>query len=187
MLSNHNINTFEIWDENDEKDYYTDKPDWDSFGALLLMTASRVLGKECPSEYIKNMDFHPYIQEAANEKLSEWSLFTGINHFIPQKEYLMFNWLLANGKECSFATIANLKAELDAINQLLWNADEETIISWNSTEGYPTDATFENGTYKRIQESTVYETESLAKFCFSILYQAVMFSEEYSVPVIFDF
>lgn len=187
MLSNHNINGFELWEENDGKDYYTDKPDWDAFGALLLMTAAKVLGKEYPCEYKKNMEFHPYIQEAANEKLGEWSLFTGITHFIPQNEYLMFNWLLANGKECSFATTANLRAELEAINQLLWNADEDTIKSWNLTEGYPTDAEFKNGTYKKIQENTVFETESLAKFCFSVLYQAVLFSELNNVPVIFDF
>ena len=29
------------WPENNEKPYYTDKPDWDAFGAMLLVAACR--------------------------------------------------------------------------------------------------------------------------------------------------
>lgn len=187
MLKNHDINTFKMWNENNEKEYYTDKPDWDALGALLLMVAAKVMNMECPGQYQKGMEFHPYINEAAEETLSEWSLFSGVCHFIPQSEYLLFNWVLANGKECSFATTANIRAELDAINDLLWNAAEETILEWNHTEGYPADVTFNNGKYEKIQETNTYDTESLAKFCYSILYQAVIFSEKNNVPIIFDF
>lgn len=187
ILESHDINGFELWEENNEKEYYTDKPDWDALGALLLMVSAKVLGKDCPAEYEKNMDFHPYIEEAAAEKLDDWSLLAGVCHFIPQNKYLMFDWFLANGKKASFATTANLKAELDAINDILWNVDENTILEWTETEGYPVDAVFQNGKYRRLQESTVYNTESLAKFCFSILYRAVRFSFENNVPVIFDF
>ena len=187
MLESHDICSFTIWEENNDKDYYTDKPDWDALGALLLMVAAKAMNKDCPTEYQKGMDFHPYIEEAAREALNEWSLFLGVFHFLPQKEYLMFDWLLANGKECSFATTANLRAELEAINDLLWSVDEETILNWNESEGYPADVTLQNGKYTRTQESTVYDTESLAKFCYSILYQAVMFSEKNDVPIIFDY
>ena len=187
MLESHGIQRFELWEENNEKDYYTDKPDWDAFGALLLMVSAKVLGRDCPAEYEKNMEFHPYIEEAAAEMLAEWSLPAGVFHFIPQKEYLMFEWVLANGKEASFATTATLKAELDTINELLWNADENMILEWTETEGYPVDVVLQNGKYQRLQESKVYDTESLAKFCYSILYRAVKFSFENNVPVIFDY
>lgn len=187
MLESHDIHGFELWEENNEKEYYTDKPDWDALGALLLMVSAKVLDRDCPAEYEKNMEFHPYIKEAAAEKLDGWSLPAGICHFIPQNEYLMFDWVLANGKEASFAATANLKAELDTINEILWNADENMILGWTETEGYPVDAVLQNGKYQRLQENTVYNTESLAKFCFSILYRAVQFSFENNVPVIFDY
>lgn len=187
MLSNHDINSFEFWDENNEKEYYTDKPDWDAFGAMLLMTAATVLKKDFPKDYQKGMDFHPYIYEAFEQKLSNWSLFAGVCHFIPQKEYITFNWLLANGKEASISTVASLKAELDIINQLLWNADEKTILEWNHSEGYPTDGTVQNGIYQKGTVHTVYDTESLAKYAFSIFYQAVQFAEKNNVPIILDF
>lgn len=31
------------WTENNEKPYYTDKPDWDAFGAMLLVAVSRCI------------------------------------------------------------------------------------------------------------------------------------------------
>lgn len=187
MLAGHNINSFELWEENNSKAYYTDKPDWDALGALLLMTSAKVLDRSCPKEYEKGSDFHPYIYEATEKILSEWSLFLGAYHFIPQKECLMFKWVLANGKETLFATTANLKEELNSINKLLWNADEETILLWNTTEGYPLEGTINNGKAYLVKETHIYETESLAKFCFSILYQAVKFSDQNNVPIIFDY
>ena len=48
----------------------------------------------------------------------------------------MFDWLLANGNEALIATVASIKEELNIINQLIWNADEETILEWNHSEGY---------------------------------------------------
>ena len=32
------------WQEDNEKPYYTDKPDWDAFGAMLLVAACRTYG-----------------------------------------------------------------------------------------------------------------------------------------------
>lgn len=90
-------------------------------------------------------------------------------------------------KEASISTVASLKAELDIINQLLWNADEKTILEWNHSEGYPTDGTVQNGIYQKGTVHTVYDTESLAKYAFSIFYQAVQFAEKNNVPIILDF
>ena len=36
------------WTENNEKPYYTDKPDWDAFGAMLLVAACHVYGEPVP-------------------------------------------------------------------------------------------------------------------------------------------
>lgn len=68
-----------------------------------------------------------------------------------------------------------------------WDAARETILDWDKTEGYPADAMFQDGKVKFNQVSEVYDTESLAKFAFSILWQAVEFAERERVPVILDF
>ena len=35
------------WPEDNEKPYYTDKPDWDAFGAMLLVAACHTKGLLC--------------------------------------------------------------------------------------------------------------------------------------------
>ena len=83
-----------------------------------------------------------------------------------------------------------LLEELKTYNTFEWNADRETIISWSSTEGYPTDATYSKETgYNElvVNETYEYETESLAKFAFSILWQAAEFSMHHGVVIVFDF
>ena len=30
-----------VWEENNDKDYYTDKPDWSGYGALILVAAAK--------------------------------------------------------------------------------------------------------------------------------------------------
>ena len=36
------------WPENNEKPYYTDKPDWDAFGAMLLVAACHTYDEPVP-------------------------------------------------------------------------------------------------------------------------------------------
>lgn len=74
--------------------------------------------------------------------------------------------------------------------QLAWQADEKTILSWTETEGYLVDGTVgPNGQYSKadIPEHTQYDTESLAKFAFSMFWQAMCFAEKQQVPILMDF
>ena len=82
-----------------------------------------------------------------------------------------------------------MKMELDQINSIGWKADEETILSWTKTEGYPVDGEIRDGklTAAGIGEHSVYDTESLAKFAFSIFWRAAKFSLENRVPILLDF
>ena len=38
----------ETWEESNDKAYYTDKPDWDAFGAMLLVTAAHTYEETIP-------------------------------------------------------------------------------------------------------------------------------------------
>ena len=44
------------WTEDNEKPYYTDKPDWDAFGALLLVAACHTYGEPAPPTAKKGWD-----------------------------------------------------------------------------------------------------------------------------------
>ena len=80
--------------------------------------------------------------------------------------------------------------ELEKLNQLAWQADEDTILGWADTEGYPVDGTVDSdGQYSKadIPEHTQYDTQSLAKFAFSMFWRAMRFAEEQQVPILLDY
>ena len=56
------------WPEDNEKPYYTDKPDWDAFGAMLLVAACHTYEEPVPPTVEKDWDFgeHPLIARLAS-------------------------------------------------------------------------------------------------------------------------
>ena len=65
-----------------------------------------------------------------------------------------------------------------------------TILDWADTEGYPVDGTIDaDGQYSKadIPEHTQYDTQSLAKFAFSMFWRAMRFAEEQQVPILLDY
>ena len=67
------------WPENNEKPYYTDKPDWDAFGAMLLVAACRTYEEPVPPTVEKDWIFgeHPLVARLASDEERVWSLFRG--------------------------------------------------------------------------------------------------------------
>ena len=75
-------------------------------------------------------------------------------------------------------------------DQMAWQVDEDTILDWAATEGYPADGAIDSdGQYSKadIPEHTEYDTQSLAKFAFSMFWQALRFAEEQRVPILLDY
>ena len=65
-----------------------------------------------------------------------------------------------------------------------------TILGWADTEGYPADGTVDSdGQYSKadIPEHTQYDTQSIAKFAFSMFWRAMRFAEEQQVPILLDY
>ena len=48
-ISQPNQPPYTPWPEDNERPYYTDKPDWDAFGAMLLVAACRTYEEPVPS------------------------------------------------------------------------------------------------------------------------------------------
>lgn len=185
------LNPMPLWNEDyDITPYYTDKPDWDALSALLLYIASKYRHKEVPTTIIKNIDIykHPIVSEFLETKDFQLSLFDGNGWWLPINKNIMFNYVLPNSEESVLATSSLLLEELKVYNSFEWNADRNTIISWSKTEGYPADTIYSKETgLEAASKHPVYNTESLAKFAFSILWQATEFSLEHGVVIVFDF
>lgn len=180
------------WTEDNEKPYYTDKPDWDAFGAMLLVAACHSYEEPVPDKVEKDWDFmeHPIIARLSEDKERIWSLFRGATLWIPISDAFLFQAPLPTENVAAIGTIGGLKKELERLNALAWQADENAILSWLDTEGYPVDGSIDlDGQYSKadIPAHTQYSTESLAKFAFSMFWQAIQFAEKHQVPILLDF
>lgn len=181
------------WQENNTAPYYTDKPDWTAFEALLLFIACKTYNEPLPDKIGKKMSFEDFeISKRAYEDLKlRWSLLSGTICWLPLDEYFVFEGELPLG-EGHISTTACLLQELEKINEFGWNADEQTIKSWCETEGYIyADAPIVDlpGGIQAHPASNDYQwdTESLAKYAYSIFCQAAKFSSVNRVPILMDY
>ena len=183
---------YAAWQEDNEKPYYTDKPDWDAFGALLLVAACYFYGEPIPETVSKGWDFeeHPLIKRLSQEPENIWSLFCDTIMWLPLPDSFLFHAPRPTGDQATIATTAALRLELERLNELAWHADENTVRDWIKSEGYPVEGVIgEDGKFSQTElpEQTEYNTESLAKYAFSIFYQSLQFAEENQVPILMDF
>ncbi|MBR4086110.1 MAG: hypothetical protein IKK33_17725 [Lachnospiraceae bacterium] len=190
-LKNSGADTAKAWKEDyDTTPYYTNKPDWDALGALLLFATGKLLKVRFPKDYKKNTNYYEVLKIMGIDKTQykQWSLFSDVCYYIPIEERLVFRYPMPNGQENMLSTISCLKYELTQINEASWKADETTILDWVNTEGYPADGQIGgNGLLQFLPRRKVYSTESLARFAFSILWQAVSFAEKEQVAIVFDY
>ena len=127
------------WTEDNEKPYYTDKPDWDAFGAMLLVAACHTYGEPVPPTVKKGWDFgeHPLIARLAADGEQVWSLFRGATWWLPLPDAFLFQAPLPTDSTAVIGTAGGMRKELEKLNRLAWQADEDTILRWGETEGYP--------------------------------------------------
>ena len=177
------------WNEdNDITPYYTDKPDWCAYEALQLFVAAKFLGERVPETVPKDFNVldHPLYKRFMQTKQHSYSLFE-CEWWLPVSDVMMFPAKLPTGHERMFATVGMLQAELREINAVDWKADKQTILSWAETEGYPADGYVKDGKAEIDDIHTEYNTVSLAKFAFSIFWQAVRHARKHGTMIILDY
>lgn len=159
---------------------------------MLLVAACRIYEEPVPSTVEKDWIFgeHPLVARLASDEERVWSLFRGATWWLPLSDSFLFQGSLPTDDTAAIATLGGLRKELEKLNQLAWQADEDTILGWADTEGYPVDGTVDSdGQYSKadIPEHTQYDTQSLAKFAFSMFWRAMRFAEEQQVPILLDY
>lgn len=182
----------QMWDDNNEGEYFTDKPDWEAYGALLLLLACHIQNHPLP-EYVEN-DWSAFCNPIVKECMSQdpsISLLSNVVIWLPIAEEAIFRATLPTGNEARISTLALLRQELEEINQAIWKADEQTILSWRNDKYYipikPQKSKSLFGILASKNRGDKFRTEELAQCAFSILYQAVDFAIEHRVPLLLDY
>lgn len=183
-----------LWDEKGEHDYFTDKPDWEAYGALIMLQACNLLGCPLP-EYVEsgwNAFNEPIVKKAMSQEFPS-SLLSDVEVWLPIPGNIYFTTSLPNGNEATFSTVSMLKQELEELNHKIWKADETTILSWRNDTYYKPVPQKEPkllfGFIRRTNKTPKerYRTEELAQCAYSMLYQAVNFAAKHQVPILLDY
>lgn len=183
-----------LWDEKSECDYFTDKPDWEAYSALVMLQACHLLNQPLP-EHVEsgwNAFKEPIVKEVISQKIIN-SLLSDVSVWLPIPNHSIFVAKLPTGNEASISTVSLLKQELEELNQQIWKADETTILSWRNDKYYVPVKQKEPklifGFIRRANKTKKekYCTEELAQCAYSMLYQAVCFADEHHVPILLDY
>ena len=159
---------------------------------MLLVAACHTYDEPVPPTVEKDWNFgeHPLVARLASDEERVWSLLRGATWWLPLPDSFLFQAPLPTDDQTMIATLGGLRKELEKLNQLAWQADEDTILDWADTEGYPVDGIIDaDGQYSKayIPEHTQYDTQSLARFAFSMFWRAMRFAEEQQVPILLDY
>ena len=159
---------------------------------MLLAAACHTYEEPVPPTVEKDWNFgeHPLVARLAADQERVWSLFRGATWWLPLPDAFFFQAPLPTAATAAIGTVGGLRKELEKLNQLAWQADEDTILGWADTEGYPVDGTVDSdGQYSKADspEHIQYDTQSLAKFAFSMFWRAMRFAEEQQVPILLDY
>ena len=74
----------------------------------------------------------------------------GATWWLPLTDSFLFQGPLPTDDQTMIATLGGLRKELEKLNHLAWQADEDTILGWADTEGYPVDGTIDSdGQYSK--------------------------------------
>lgn len=159
------------WNEVPEYEYFTDKPTWDCYGALLLWACyahlphakhASVVGEwanDPAYQTLRCLPEHPY------EHLLEDTEF-----WFPIEFSRPFRTTTILGESVSVGSSIGLLRELDRLNRHTWSASAEEIAQWRS-----------NGA--DIGESL----EPSARFAFGIFYELAQLAVQHRLPMKLDY
>lgn len=184
-----------LWDEENGGDYYTDKPNWMAYEALVMLQVCCLMDSPLP-EYVETgwtVFDEPIAEEAFSSDFGNQNSLVAITEcWLPISMSIIFETELPTERKTTMSTVQQLKYELEELNRQLWNADEETILSWRNDKYYiplgPEKSVFGFKFFRKSKaKKERFRTEDLAQSAYSILYQAVKFAEKHNVPIILDY
>ena len=180
-----------MWEDNMQKGYFTDKPGWEAWTALSIFQYATILNKPFPETISSDTMLECPLLKEGEEKGIQSSLMK-VQLWLPLEHSYMFSFVDPRNQDTKLATISFLEDELNDLNEATWKADEKTILSWRNDEYYipvKENSNFLKRLFQKKEEKKcpVYNTESLAKCAYSILYKAVKFAKENKVPIVWDY
>lgn len=182
------------WDDIEKKKYITFDVGWTGFGAFFKKLASEVYGTNV-EEYMsreENLMEDELVERLLADENINFSMVQGATMWLPISVETTFLGLVPTGEETLISSLASLRRELSIINNILWKADQEEILSWLKIEGYK-EVYIHDGKVVSEKEALsiddvdqCYDLENLSKMVFAMFYASLIFCEEENVVLVID-
>lgn len=161
------------WSEEASAPYFTDKPDWNGYGALMLWCAyAKHPEIPRPTAVIKEWEESSVLKASqADEFSSEFPcLIKGVELWLPGQFKIIFKASDAAGVEMVMGPIAQLQADLIKLNQMTWRDSDENIKEW-----------------RRVIDPNTKSFDELARFSYSIFNELVGEAVKHKLPMKLDY
>ncbi len=161
-----------IWSEESSAPYFTDKPDWNGYGALVLWAAYAEQPQLIRPIEIEDWSESPVLNASqANEFSSQFpSLVKGVELWLPCQFKIIFTASDPAGVELMVGSAEQLQVELINLNQMTWRASDKQIREWRLSID-PTTKSF----------------DELARLGFSIFSNLVAEAVKHKLPMKMDY
>ena len=118
------------WNEHPGAEYFTDKPGWDCYGALLLWAACEERGAGRP-ETAESWEKNPLLIEAMGNPVSKYRHLLGNTEiWLPVDFAEPFEAETLPGGEMMFGSAPRLASQLASLNASIWRVGEPEISEW---------------------------------------------------------
>lgn len=162
-----------VWTEGMEAPYFTDKPAWDAYGALLIWAVHA----EQPDIALPQVVPDDWRSHAAMLRIQSTDFRTRYGQLLYDTEL----WLPGNfaftfrsedpsGAEIGIGSVAALAAQLGELNERTWRADVATLEEWRQAGA---------------EHGAPFETS--ARFGFAVLSALAERGAEYELPIKLDY
>ena len=161
------------WDETIEARYFTGRPDWDDFGALVLWAAyAEHPALKRPDLLPEELDDDPALVHcnAAGFRSRYSHLVRNVELWLPGPFEFTFEGEDVDRRRIVFGSAATLVRQLADLNDATWKAAEAEIVSWAGT------ATDDEA-----------PLESRARHAFAVLAGLAQQAVEHCLPMKLDF
>jgi len=149
------------WDDDPDREYFTDKPGWDCYGALLLWAAYEEHGATKFPATAERWHEDPIFKSAAADESSKYRhLLGGTEIWLPAEIRKPIQAPTLGGEPAVVGSVTGLAAELRLLNDATWRADGEAVSAWRregaeSQDRFETSARFGFAVFSELADLAV--------------------------------
>lgn len=124
------------WDERADASYFTDKPDWDCFGALVLLAAYEEepkppFGSRWPKKIAKDWERDGRLAARLNsESPPRYAHLYGCEVWLPVQLGVPFGGVMPSGQEVRIGSSVELLAQMRDLNTRTYGGAKDDLIRW---------------------------------------------------------